>query len=150
MKSIASILQAFLDDQEQRLAPDSFEGYENVILSYKSYLNNYGFNALSLSEEKSYMAGKIVSRSGSQEFCEVYGSDLLAAIGFGEYLGYYIPRKVLTSKSGLKNIAKVLRKLAKWLLSQGYFDRNQFEASILTIKNFRESCLTDDAEEDFD
>lgn len=112
-KTIDQFFAEFLADQEARLSPRTYDKYEGIIHLYRSYLESYwpGHSG------KDYDA--ITKAKGT--YCGTYGAKEIAS-GFSEFLGYFMPRKVIASNETMKSAGTVIKKLTKWLTEKGYID----------------------------
>ena len=110
-KTISEAFQEFLDDQKPRLSPTTFSKYESIISLFGSYLEAYWPNH----DHEEY--DRITAEGGT--FCGTFGPEEIPG-GYGEFLGYFMPRKVACGKDTLKAAGTVTKKLAKWLVEKGY------------------------------
>jgi hypothetical protein len=51
----------------------------------------------------------------------LYGAKEITS-GFSEFLGYFMPRKVIAGNATMKAAGTVIKKLTKWLAEKGYID----------------------------
>jgi hypothetical protein len=56
--------------------------------------------------------------------CGTYGAEDIAS-GFSEFLGYFMPRKVLAGNETMKAAGTVVKKLARWLTEKGYTEDDE-------------------------
>lgn len=112
-KTIDAIFDEFLVDQEARLSPQTYTRYEGIIHLYRSYLEAYwpGHSG------EDY---KAVTKAGGT-YCGTYGAKEIAS-GFSEFLGYFMPHKVIAGNQTMKSAGTVTKKLTKWLTEKGYLD----------------------------
>jgi len=110
-KTISEVCEEFLSDQKARLSPTTFSKYESIISLFKSYLESYWPGH----EQKEYC--RITGKGGT--FCGTFGPEEIPG-GYGEFLGYFMPRKVMCGKDTLKAAGTVTKRLAKWLAEKGY------------------------------
>ena len=116
-KTIDALFAEFLAAQRARLSPQSYSRYEAIVDNlYRGYLERYwpGHSG------KDYDA---VTRAGGT-YCGTYGADDITS-GFSEFLGYYMPRKVIASNATMKAAGTVVKKLARWLVAQGYTEDDE-------------------------
>jgi hypothetical protein len=111
-KTIAEIFEEFLTDQKARISHKTFLKYEGIIGLYKSYLESYWPG-----HDGEY--DKITKAGGT--FCGTFGSDDATA-GYSEFLGYFMPRKVMCGKETMQAAGTVTKKLANWLAEMGYIE----------------------------
>ena len=110
LQNLSQAFQAFLDEQETRVGPATFSKYRTIIDLYQAYLERYWPG-----HDGEYDS---VTRKGGT-YCGTFGPED-AALGFGEFLDYFMPRKVLCGKETMQAAGTVTRKLAKWLSQKGY------------------------------
>src|SRR5262249_18824359 len=100
----------FLVEQQARVSPATYRKYETVVDLFKAYCERYW-------PGHSDEYDRVTKASGT--FCGTYGpEDILG--GYSEFLGYFMPHKVLGSKETMKAAGTVTKKLAKWLAAKGY------------------------------
>src|SRR4051794_6355784 len=106
-RTIDELFAEFLADQEARLSPQSYTRYEDIIALYRGYLERYW-------PDHTGNDSDAISRAGGT-YCGTYGADDITS-GFWEFLGYYMPRKVIASNATMKAAGTVVKKLARWLV----------------------------------
>jgi hypothetical protein len=111
-KTIAEIFEEFLTAQKTRISHKTFLKYESIIGLYKSYLESYWPG-----HDGEY--DKITKAGGT--YCGTFGSEDATA-GYIEFLGYFMPRKVMCGKETMQAAGTVTKKLAKWLAEKGYIE----------------------------
>jgi hypothetical protein len=109
-KTIEEVLDEFLDEQEDRWSPATFEKYATVLDLFEAYLERYwpGHDG----EQEA------VSKAGGT-FCGTYGVEDIAP-NFLLFLDYFMPNKVVGSEGTFQAAPRVIKKVAKWLVSKGY------------------------------
>jgi hypothetical protein len=114
--SIDRALDEFLAKCRSRLAARTIRTYESVLELLRACLNNYGYQFLSEAEQrllqKSYDAGD------EQAYCRLFGPEKIAE-NLGEFLGYFMIRKVLAGEDLLRASGTVTGKLVVWLAARG-------------------------------
>ena len=115
-KTIDQLFEEFLADQEARLSPKTFDKYEGIIHLYRSYLESYWPDH----SGKEYDA--ITKAKGT--YCGTFGAEDITS-GFSEFLGYFMPRKVIAGNETMKAAGTVVKKLAKWLVEKGYTEDDE-------------------------
>ena len=116
-KTIDELFAEFLADQEARLSRQSYSRYEAIVDNlYRGYLERYwpGHSG------KDYDA---VTRAGGT-YCGTYGADDITG-GFSEFLGYFMPHKVIASDATMKAAGTVINKLTRWLVERGYTEDDE-------------------------
>ena len=110
-KVISQAFAEFLADQEARLSSTTLAKYRNILGLFESYLESYwpGHG------QDDYR--RITAQGGT--FCGTYGPEEILD-GYAEFLGYFMPNKVLCGKETLKAAGTVTKALAKWLAEKGY------------------------------
>jgi hypothetical protein len=109
-KTIDQVFEEFLADQKPHVGHKTFLKYQSVIELYGSYLENYWPD-----HDADY--DKVTKAGGT--YCGTFGPEDVTA-GFDEFLGYFMPRKVMCGKDTMQAAGTVAKKLAKWLAEKGY------------------------------
>jgi len=111
-KTISQVFEEFLADQRGRISENTLSKYQYAIQLYESYLESYwpGHDA---EHDK-------VTKSGGT-YCGTFGPED-TTLGYSEFLDYFMPRKVICSKSTMQSAGTVTKKLAKWLAKKGYIE----------------------------
>jgi hypothetical protein len=125
-KTISKLFEEFLADQKARLRPKTYVRYEGSIHLYRSYLESYWPGH----EQKEYNA---VTKAGGT-YCDRFGAEDIAS-GFSEFLGYFMPMKVMGGNDTMTAAGTTIKKLAKWLAAKGYIDDNE-----VTSEGIREAA----------
>ena len=112
-KTISQVLEEFLSDQEARISPKTLSKYEDIISLFQSYLESYWPGH----DQEEY--NRITGQGGT--FCGTFGPEEIPG-GYGEFLGYFMPHKVMCGKDTMKAAGTVTKKLAKWLAEKGYVE----------------------------
>jgi hypothetical protein len=116
--TIDTVLTEFLAEQRERLSTRTFADYEDVIQLLRSSLDNYGPNSLGARERRRWEAA---FEEDDEAFCHLFGPEKIPE-HLGEFLGYFMIRKVFASQELLKASGTVTKKLARWLQARGYID----------------------------
>ena len=114
--TIDQAFEQFLAEQEARLSPSTVSKYESILDLLRSCLESYwpGHDG----EEYD----RITKAGGT--FCSTFGpEDLLG--GLSEFLGYFMPRKVVAGRDTMKAAGTVTKKLVKWLAEKGYVEDDE-------------------------
>ncbi len=124
--TIAEVLAQFLAEQKQRLAPKTFAQYESVIELLQDSLNRYAYQ--SLDKKQSKLFDQLYNAKGDdhREFCEIFSPEHILP-NIGEFLGYFMVRKVIAGKDLLRAAGTVIKKLARWLAEKGYAQPEEVE-----------------------
>lgn len=117
--TIAEALSQFLSEQRARLAPKTFAKYEYAIELLQHSPNGYAYQSLDKAETKLF--DRLYNAKGDEhrEFCEIFGPEHILP-NVGEFLGYFMVRKVICGKETLRAAGTVTKKLAAWLAAKGY------------------------------
>ncbi len=117
--TIDDVLDEFLAVQEQRLAERTFANYRAVVELLRDCLNGYGHQYLDDDErlrfERAYHSGD------EEAFVHLFGPQKIADVT-GEFLDYFMVRKVMAGEELLRAAGTVTKKLAKWMAANGYLD----------------------------
>lgn len=118
---IDTVLAEFLDEQRRRLAASTFRRYEGIVGLLRTCLNGYGHQSLTGAEAGRWRAA---FDAGDEEAFTQLCSPHHIVENYGEFLGYFMIRKVAASQDELKAAATVTKKLAGWLAQYGYIDED--------------------------
>ena len=114
--SIDVLLDAFLAEEEQRLAPRTFRNYATIVELLRDCLNHYGYQSLDAREQARLQAAYA---DDDQAFVRLFGADQILD-NLGEFLGYFMVRKVMAGEELLRAAGTVTKRLAKWLGAHGH------------------------------
>jgi hypothetical protein len=114
--TIDRALQEFLADCHSRLSPRTVRTYESVIDLLRTCLNSYGYQYLSEAEHEAFQAA--YGAGDEQAFCHLFGAEKIVE-SVGEFLGYFMIRKVAASGELLRASGTVIGRLAAWLVEHG-------------------------------
>jgi hypothetical protein len=122
--TIDQALDAFMKDQRRRLSQRTMRNYEDVVSLLRDSLNGYAYEALDQADaqrfDQAYQAGD------EEAFCHLFGPERILD-HLGEFLGYFMVRKVMGSQELLRSSGTVTKKLATWLYEQGYVSDDERE-----------------------
>ncbi len=119
--TIEQALQEFLDDQALRLKKSTLDKYSSVIELLEACLEGYGYNYLDEAEGELFEQNYDSAVDEDAVFCRLFGPEKIA-YNAGEFLGYFMPRKVICGEDLLRASGSVMKKLSSWLLEKGYID----------------------------
>jgi hypothetical protein len=119
--SIETVLEEFLAEQRRRLKPKTLSNYEAVISLFQDCMDGYGHQGLDRAERALFE--RLYNARGDQhrEFCQVFGPEKIPE-NVGEFVGWFMVRKVMCGKDLLQAAGTVTRKLGKWLVEKGYLE----------------------------
>jgi len=110
-KTIDEVFAEFLANQEARLSEKTLRKYEDILDLFRSCLESYWPGH----SQEEY--NRITAKGGT--FCGSFGPEEITG-GLGEFLGYFMPRKVVAGKETMKAAGTVTKKLVNWLAEKGY------------------------------
>jgi hypothetical protein len=111
--TISEIFARFLDAQRERLASRTFANYREVIELFADCLNGYGHQFLDTDERAAFSEA---FERDDDAFCNLFGADKIEDC-LGEFLDYFMIRKVAASRELLRAAGTVTNKLIKWMAS---------------------------------
>ena len=109
--TIDELLEEFQLEQQRRLAPRTFRNYADIIGLLRDCLNGYGHLALAPDQRARWEAAY---DDDPDAFVHLFGADEIVA-NLGEFLDYFMIRKVMASEDLLRAAGTVTKKLAGWL-----------------------------------
>jgi hypothetical protein len=110
-KTISQVFEEFLADQKAHQSAKTHSKYRSILQLFEAYMESYWPDH----DQEEY--NRITGAGGT--FCGTFGPEAIPA-GYSEFLGYFMPRKVIAGKETMKAAGTVLKKLAKWLSEKGY------------------------------
>jgi hypothetical protein len=122
--TIDEVLGRFLAEQRERLSDKTFRRYEEVVQLLRHSLDGYAYSSLDDSERRRWEAEFEAHEEGA--FCRLFGPEKIPA-HLGEFLGYFMVRKVIAGQELLKASGTVTGKLARWLSERGCIDDQSAE-----------------------
>lgn len=127
--TIDAVLSVFLADQEARLATRTLRNYLDVIGLFRDCLNGYGHQSLDPAERRRFEAAY---EHDEDAFVHLFGPDKIVE-NLGEFLGYFMIRKVAAGEELLRSAGTVTKKLVKWLGEHGYLDAAAVDDAVAMI-----------------
>ncbi len=112
-KTIDEVFNEFLADQKARLSPKTYRRYDEILDLFRSCLEGYWPSH----DQEEY--NSITDAGGT--YCSTFGPEEIAG-GLSEFLGYFMPHKVIAGKETMKAAGTVTKKLMKWLAEKGYVE----------------------------
>jgi hypothetical protein len=122
MTTIDEALDAFLAEQEKRLAERTYRNYLQVIELFRDCMNGYGHDSLSELERRRWQ--QAFDAGQEEAFTRLFGPEKIPE-QVGQFLGWFVIRKVMASEEFLKACGTVTKKLGKWLATNGYVDAEE-------------------------
>jgi hypothetical protein len=129
-KTIDVVLREFLDEHSTKLSVRTMRQYESVILLLTDCINGEGWNGIS-HIEKARVAERREDPDMEWNFCALFGPEYIVGC-YGEFLGYFMVRKVVAGKELMRAAGTVTKKLAVWLAEKGYIAKAQAEEGAKT------------------
>lgn len=124
--SIDRVLAEFLADQRERLGDSTYRRYVQIVDLLRVCLNGYGYQSLTGADAERWEAA--FEAGDDEAFVRLCGPEQILE-NCGEFLGYFMVRKVAASQQELKAAGTVTKKLAGWLHERGYVDKHQAEVA---------------------
>lgn len=134
MKTIEEVLDEFLFEQEARLSSKTYSGYEEAIYYFEEYLNGWAYKYLG---EKDQIRLNGFYEEEGKEYCEVFGPEYISALEIKDFLGHFMIRNVLASKTSMETVGKVMHKLVKWMHEKAYMSYDNYETLNLLVKRLK-------------
>ena len=120
--TIHDVLSEFLAEQRERVSAKTFHNYEEIVELLRHSLDGYAYSSLDRGEHQRW---EWAFESGDEHaFCRLFGPEKIPE-HLGEFLGYFMVRKVMASQQLLKASGTVTGKLMTWLAARGYIDTEQ-------------------------
>lgn len=116
--NIDDTLDAFLAEQCQRLSPRTYRNYEEVVELFRRCMNDYGHTSLTGDKltrwEERY-------ENDDHAYTAMFGPEMIP-VEIGQFLGWYVTRKVMPSQELARACGTVTKTLGRWLESNGHLD----------------------------
>jgi hypothetical protein len=127
--TISEVLAEYLRAEKSRLAPKTYARYADVIGLFTHSLNGHAASSLSQFDRARF--DKHFDAEGEQhrEFCDIFGPEHIIE-NVGEFLNYFMVRKVIVGADTLRASGSVMKKLAKWLVEQEYVKSDEADVAI--------------------
>ena len=122
--TIDEVLLQFLAEQRERLSARTYRRYEEVVELLQDCLDGYAYQSLDEEERRRWEEEFEKNEDGA--FCRLFGPEKIAE-NLGEFLDYFMVRKVIAGQELLKASGTVTGKLVVWLGERGYIDRTSAE-----------------------
>lgn len=135
-ETIDHVLEVFLRDQRLRLSERTYRNYADVIRLLRNSLNTYAYSSLSAADAKRWQ--KAFDAGDEEAFCHLFGPQEIPP-HLGEFLGYFMVRKVIVGQELLKAAGTVTGKLVRWLEKEAYIEP---DVAAIAGERARESART--------
>lgn len=126
-RTINQVLDDFLSVQRDRVKQSTLRRYENVLDYFRSCMDGYGHQWLS-EEEGELFERQFTRDEEAGSFCNLFGPEKILE-NLDEFVGWFLVRKTLASKSTLEATPAVLRKLVEWLVDEGHVSPDAADGS---------------------
>jgi hypothetical protein len=128
MKTIETVFKEFLGEQCQRLHPETYGDYEEVIDLFVQFLNGYAYLYLSKEDKEHFNAlHNKECKEEYKEYCEIFSPEHIEDSEVEGFLSYYMVRNVFLGMDFLKASVRVIHDLVKWMYTNGYMDDKVYE-----------------------
>jgi hypothetical protein len=117
--TIDEALSAFLAEQRERLSARTFRNYADVIELLRHSLDGYAHSSLDDDELRRFE--QAFDGGDEHAFCRLFGPEKIPE-HLGEFLGYFMVRKVMGGQELLKASGTVTAKLTRWLKAHGHIN----------------------------
>jgi len=108
--NIEEVLEQFLNDKRKQLKPGTIRKYESIIDLFEHSLNSYAYQGLNKAESEMFDELYEAQGDAHREFVQIFGPEKIPD-NIGEFLGYFMPRKVMCGKEMLKSAGTVLAEM---------------------------------------
>ena len=125
--NIEEVLTLFLKEQQKRLKTRTLNRYEEVVDLLRHCLNGHGYHDLDNSSEVALYEKLYFQKN--LEFCLIFGPEKILS-SLGNFLNYFMIRKVMASEALLQAAGIVTKKLVKWLEEKDYIDKEMADKGI--------------------
>jgi hypothetical protein len=115
-RTINQVFEEFLAEQKTRLSQSTLSKYESIIDLLRACLEGYWPGH----DHEEY--DRITKAGGT--YCGTFGPEEILG-GLSEFLGYFMPRKVIAGKDTMKAAGTVTKKLVKWLAEKKYVEDDE-------------------------
>ena len=115
-KTINQTFEEYLNKQKERLAPRTYKHYEYAISFLEDCFNGYGYNDLEPEQAKYFDE----NHGDENEFCDMFGPEVLTDSHFSEFTGYFLPKKIGGGKDSAKKMCAAAIDFYKYLIEKKY------------------------------
>ena len=117
--TIAEVLAQFLEEQRGGMSARTLARHRDAVELLQHCLNDYGPSSLDREETEAFDRLEDAEGTEHREFCEIFGPEHILP-NVGEFLGWFMVRKVIVGKETLRAAGTMVKKLAVWLAEKGY------------------------------
>lgn len=130
--TIEDALIKFLQFKHKSLTPYTFSLYEEVVGLLTQYLNGYGADKLTKSQNQFFQAAYKAGDEGA--FCHLF-SPIAIIDNLGGFLNYFMIRKVNADQELLETTGIVIQDLTKWLYEKELIDNQALDIALEMSQN---------------
>ena len=113
---IDDVFRRYLAARRASLSSDDYRRHEAIVEFFKLSLNGYAYEGLSTLERKRW---DLAFAGGDEDaYTKLFGADKIPG-EVGAFVGYFMVRKVATTKSIIAATGRVIADLLEWLVTQG-------------------------------
>lgn len=113
--NIKDVMSEFLSSKANEVSENVFSFYEDAVGFFEEYLDGYGY--LFLEDED---ANALEQAGEDAEFSSFFDPDILDSEFFLDFVGGFLPRKVLCGHDRLQRLCRAAIVLYEWLCERGY------------------------------
>jgi hypothetical protein len=124
--TIRTVFDEFLAEQRKRLSDRTYRRYEDAIDFFRMSMDGYAYQWLDRGDKALFHRYADAEGDDHLEFTEIFGPDRILE-NVDEFLGYFMPHKVLAGKQVLRTAGTVTKKIARWLRERGYASPQEAE-----------------------
>ena len=125
--TINQVLDGFMLVQRKRLSVSSARRYEEILGYFRSCMDGYGHQWLS--DEEAELFNREYGRDEEKgSFCNLFGPEKILE-NLDDFLGWFLVRKTMVSKSTLQPVPTILRKFIYWMVEQGHVTADAADGS---------------------
>lgn len=116
--TVAQVFAAYLSDRKRSLSKDKLRKHETIIELFEGCLDNYAYQSLGRSE-KAFWEKRWEADEETGSFCRTFGPDKILQ-EVGQFLDWYVIRKVMGPQWIVKSAGPVIRDLVAWLVEKDH------------------------------
>jgi len=124
MANIQTIMNEFLQAQNERLKERTYRDYDEVIELFHLYLIGYAYQHLDEEDSEKWQEKY---ETDEESFVKMFSFDKIDYSTYSEFFEYFIIRKVMAGEAFMKKAVRVIKKLTKWLKENNHIDQEQYD-----------------------
>ena len=139
MKTIETVFKEFLGEQCQRLHPETYSDYEEVIDLFVQFLNRSAYLFLSKKDAERFNAlHNKECKKECKEYCEIFSPEHIEDSEVEGFLSFYMIQNVFLGMDFLKASVQVIHDLVKWLHANGYMADEMYEETEKDVRELKD------------